>query len=111
MPETTPKSLLFRRVAQLLLTEGLSLCFFLSARTRLGGDLALRLGLFAPLTLAFFPIWALRERSYVGVVVTLLVNIAFALGIGYSVLKNRKWLGGLCLFAFNLVSFVLSLNY
>jgi hypothetical protein len=99
MPEMTTKTLLIRRVVQLLLTEALSIWLFFPGRG-LGEGFSLRTGILAPVTLAFFPLWALKERNYAILAMTLLANIACVSIIGFSIMKKIKWIGGICLLLF-----------
>jgi hypothetical protein len=102
---------LLRLIIQLVITEIVSICFFLPAGSHLGFGFTLRLGLGAPVILAFLPLWALKDGDYVGAIVASLIDLGFLLLIAFSIINNRWKFGGISLLLFNVASFVLSLNW
>jgi hypothetical protein len=110
MSRVTAKNLLVRRIVQLLVTEGLSFCLFFDVRSRQGDPSGIRIGLGGPIVLLFFPLYAIEDREYIALLVTFLIDIAFALIITFSIIKKWRWIGGTCLLLFNLIGIMLVLN-
>ena len=110
MSRVTAKSLLVRRILQLLVTEGLSFCLFFDVRSRQGDPSGIRIGLGAPIILLFFPLYAIEDKEYMALLVTLLVDMTFALIITFSIIKRCNWVGGTCLLLFNLIGVMLVFN-
>jgi hypothetical protein len=92
-------------ILQLLLTEGWSIHHFTWVEPQ-----ALRIGIIAPMSLFLLPVFALKNGSYIGTLLSSLLDMAFVLVMGILIVKNYRLLSGICLFAFNLIGFVLVLS-
>src|SRR5713226_1010611 len=103
--KTTYENLGIWIVVQLLATEVLSIGLF--SRPPLGEPI--RTGLFAPIALLFFPIFAFLDGNYLAGCFSLLVDIIFLSIMAFSIVKNSRLVAGPSLFVFNVVCVVLTL--
>src|SRR2546423_3413465 len=93
---------------QLLLTQSLSIWFFVSkASTPSGTPHFALLGLVAPVYLAILPIDALRDKTYPGFGLGLLFNVAVLLMIARFIKNGRTIASSLLLFGFNFIGWML----
>ena len=83
---------------QLLVTEALIIYPAVRANTAVG----IYDRILAPTSLlTLFPIWALREGAYAEFLVIVSIDVAFLSIMVFSVVRNHRIVGAVCLFVFN----------
>jgi hypothetical protein len=96
MSRTTARNLLIC-ITQLLVTESLLVVPDIIFRHTVTSE-----SILAPISLlALAPIWAVEDRAFGGFLAILLIDIAFLSIMTFSITRNHKVIGGVCLFLFN----------